>query len=98
MANILKRRSQRLHRRTETLINKSYKIAKFCDVDIALFLRIRKTGQLIVYKSTDTETWPPSKEEARQCIYPLPANLLSQDIEAGHKKHSNATSNITLSE
>jgi hypothetical protein len=69
MANIIKRRSQRLSRRRETLINKSYEIAKFCDVDVALFLRIRKTGQLIVYKSTDAETWPPSKEEIVSLLF-----------------------------
>ena len=44
MARISKRQS-------ETLLKKSYEIAAFCDVDVALFIRIRKTGRLITYKS-----------------------------------------------
>ena len=38
-------------------------IAAFCDVDVALFIRIRKTGRLITYKSLDLESWPPSREQ-----------------------------------
>jgi hypothetical protein len=38
-------------------------IAAFCDVDVALFIRIRKTGRLITYKSLDLELWPPSREQ-----------------------------------
>lgn len=38
-------------------------MAAFCDIDVALFIRIRKTGQLITYKSLDLESWPPSSEQ-----------------------------------
>ena len=63
MVNVLKRRSQRLSRRKETLISKSHEIATLCDVDVALFLRIRKTGRIITYKSLNLESWPPSREQ-----------------------------------
>jgi hypothetical protein len=42
-----KRRSQRLNRRKETLLKKAYEIGEFCEVDVALILRIRKTGRYI---------------------------------------------------
>ena len=38
-------------------------MAMLCDVDVALFLRIRKTGRIITYKSLDLESWPPSREQ-----------------------------------
>jgi hypothetical protein len=46
-----KRKSERLNRRKVTLLNKAYEISKFCEVDVALILRIRKTGQYITYTS-----------------------------------------------
>ncbi|KAJ8069835.1 hypothetical protein OCU04_000249 [Sclerotinia nivalis] len=87
-----KRKSERLNRRKVTLLNKAYEISKFCEVDIALILRIRKTGQYITYTSTDVESWPPTKDEIR-LSYPLPINLLSKDIEARFKKASTSDSN-----
>ncbi|APA10379.1 hypothetical protein sscle_06g051490 [Sclerotinia sclerotiorum 1980 UF-70] len=63
MINKPKRRSERLNRRKMTLLNKAYEISKFCEVDVALILRIRKTGQYITYNSTDLQSWPPSNEE-----------------------------------
>ncbi|CAG8980089.1 hypothetical protein HYALB_00012555 [Hymenoscyphus albidus] len=63
MASNPKRKSERLSRRKETLIKKAYEMAFFCDVDVALVLRIRKTGKLITYNSDDLESWPPSKEQ-----------------------------------
>ena len=63
MANITKRKSQRLNRRKDTLLKKSHEMAIFCDVDVALFLRIRKTGRFIIFKSNDLESWPPSQEQ-----------------------------------
>jgi len=58
-----KRRSEKLSRRKETLLKKAYEIAQFCDVDIALILRIRKTGRYITYKSVDLESRSPSMEQ-----------------------------------
>ncbi|KAH8595460.1 hypothetical protein B0O99DRAFT_479438, partial [Bisporella sp. PMI_857] len=68
-----------------TNMNKSYEMARFCDVNVAIFLRICKTGQLITFKSADAESWPPLKEQI-QCTYPLPVSLLPQDIEAKYEK------------
>jgi hypothetical protein len=58
-----KRRNERLGRRKDTLLKMAYEIAKFCDVDVSLILRIRKTGRYITYSSLDLESWPPSKEQ-----------------------------------
>jgi hypothetical protein len=58
-----KRRSERLRRRKDSLLKKAYEIAEYCDVDVALILRIRPTGQYITYKSLDLESWPPSRDQ-----------------------------------
>jgi hypothetical protein len=58
-----KRRSERLGRRKETLLKKVYELAKFCEVDVSLTLRIRKTGRIITFSSLDLKSWPLSKEE-----------------------------------
>ncbi|KAN0106670.1 hypothetical protein V8E51_009546 [Hyaloscypha variabilis] len=63
-------------------------MAAFCDVDVAVFIRIRKTGRLITFKSIDLESWPPSREQI-QNMYPLPVNLLPQDVEARSGKRRN---------
>ncbi|KIN08859.1 hypothetical protein OIDMADRAFT_98307, partial [Oidiodendron maius Zn] len=82
MATKTKRKSERLGRRKETLLKKAHEIAKFCDVDVALTLRIRKTGRYITYNSMDLKSWPPSKEQmASQLTYPVPLNLLPHDME-----------------
>jgi hypothetical protein len=58
-----KRRSQRLNRRKETLLKKAYEIGEFLEADVALILRIRKTGRYITLKSVDLESFPPSMEQ-----------------------------------
>ena len=63
MVNIPKRRSQRLSRRKETLLKKLHEIATLCDVDVAFFLRVRKTGRMTTYRSLDLESWPPLREQ-----------------------------------
>jgi len=63
MVSISKRKSERLNRRKTTLLNKAYELSEFCEVDVALILRIRKTGRYITYKSIDLESWPPSKDQ-----------------------------------
>jgi hypothetical protein len=62
MINKLKRRSQRLNRRKETLLKKVYEIREFYEIDVALILYIRKTGRYINFKSVDLESFPPSIE------------------------------------
>ncbi|KAH8650349.1 hypothetical protein BGZ60DRAFT_421787 [Tricladium varicosporioides] len=63
MTNNPKRKSQRLSRRKDTLLKKAYELAFFCDVDVAVVLRIRKKGHLITFNSTDSDSWPPSKDD-----------------------------------
>ena len=63
MTHETKKKSQRLSRRKDTLLKKAHEMAFFCDVDVALVLRIRKTGRLITFNSIDHESWPPSKEQ-----------------------------------
>lgn len=58
-----KRKSQRLSRRTNTLLKKANEMAEFYEVDVALVLYIRKTGRYITYKSIDLDSWPPSIEQ-----------------------------------
>jgi hypothetical protein len=58
-----KRKSERLNRRKLTLINKAHELIEFCDVDVALIIRSRKSGQYFTYNSLDLESWPPSKEQ-----------------------------------
>ena len=58
-----KRKSERLNRRKETLLKKAYEIGEFCEVNVALILRIRKTGSYITFKSVDLESFPPSMEQ-----------------------------------
>lgn len=63
MAIKSKRRSQRLGRRKKTLLKKAYELAKFCEVDVSLTLRIRKTGRITTFNSLDLESWPLSREK-----------------------------------
>jgi hypothetical protein len=63
MISKLKRRSQRLNKRKETLLKKVYEIREFYEVDVALILRIRKTGRYITFKSVDLESFLPSIEQ-----------------------------------
>jgi SRF-type transcription factor (DNA-binding and dimerisation domain) len=66
MSKIPKGKSERLNRRKDTLIKKAYEMGFFCDVDVALVLRIRKTGRIITFNTIDSkssESWPPSKEQ-----------------------------------
>lgn len=57
-----KRKCDRLGRQKETLLKKAHEIAKFCEVDVALIIRICKTGRYITYSSTDLKSWPPSNK------------------------------------
>jgi hypothetical protein len=59
----LKRRSERLNKRKFTLINKADELVEFCEVDVALIIRNRKTGRYFTYNSVDLESWPLSKEQ-----------------------------------
>ncbi|KAH6662964.1 hypothetical protein B0J14DRAFT_495345, partial [Halenospora varia] len=74
-----------INRRKETLIKKAYELGEFDGIDVALF--IRKHGQYTTYKSKDHTSWPPSMAEI-QTAYPLPKNILPQDIEKHSSKNN----------
>jgi len=57
MINKLKRRSQRLNKRKETLLKKAYKLREFYEVDIILILYIYKTNYYITFKSVDFKSF-----------------------------------------
>jgi hypothetical protein len=63
IAHVTKRKNERLNRRKDILLKKSHEIVIFCDANIVLFIRFRKTNRFIIYKSIDLESWPPSKEQ-----------------------------------
>ncbi|KAH7370240.1 hypothetical protein BKA65DRAFT_385883, partial [Rhexocercosporidium sp. MPI-PUGE-AT-0058] len=65
-------------RRKETLIKKAFEIGEFDGIDVAVI--ICKHGRYTTFKSTDRTTWPPSMEEI-QAAYPLPKNLLAEDVK-----------------
>ncbi|KAF8847281.1 hypothetical protein BDZ45DRAFT_781623 [Acephala macrosclerotiorum] len=73
-----KRKNEGINRRIETLITKAYEIGKFDGVDVAL--TICKHGQYTTYKSKVHASWPPSIAEI-QTAYPLPKNMIAEDIE-----------------
>ena len=63
MTTKVKKRSQRLSRRKETLLKKAHEIGILCDIDVALYLRHRKSGRLITYKSINRQCWPPTEDQ-----------------------------------
>ena len=77
-----KRRSERLNRRKSTLINKAHELAEFCDVDIALIIRNRKTGRYFIYNSLDLESWPPFKGRWSVSV----ATLITKMKKAWHSR------------
>ncbi|KAH8585594.1 hypothetical protein B0O99DRAFT_530448 [Bisporella sp. PMI_857] len=80
-----KRKSERINRRKNTLIKKAYELGKFDGIDVALI--ICKHGRYTTYKSRNHASWPPSRAEI-QTAYPLPKNMLPEDIEKRISKHT----------
>jgi hypothetical protein len=94
VTNNQKKRIENLGRRKKTLLKKVYELGKYYDVDVALI--IRQNGQFITYRSIDLESFLLSIKEIvrvyifihltiliskQQVSYPIPKNILSQDIE-----------------
>jgi hypothetical protein len=63
MTTKVKKGSQRLSRRKETWLKMAHEMGILCDIDVALYLRIRKSGRLITYKSINRQCWPPTEEQ-----------------------------------
>jgi hypothetical protein len=76
-----KRRSERLNRRKSTLINKAHELAEFCEADVALIIRSRKSDRYFTYNSLDLKSWPPSKEQIVSyypCFWRFERTLLTE--------------------
>ena len=58
MATKVKKESQRLRRQKETLLKKAHEMGILCDVDVAVYLRYRKSGRVhqLAVLATDTRT------------------------------------------
>jgi len=77
MVSKSKRKSQRLSRKKDTLVKKVHEMAQFCKVDVALLLRIRKTGRCITYRSVDLDSWPSlNKQTNRKCYFSSACNAV----------------------
>jgi hypothetical protein len=63
MTTKVKKGSQRLSRRKETLLKNAYEMGILCDINVVLYLHIRKSGRLITYKSINQQCWPPTEEQ-----------------------------------
>ncbi|PVH70488.1 hypothetical protein DL98DRAFT_577851 [Cadophora sp. DSE1049] len=80
-----KRKNEGINRRKDTLIKKAYELGEFDGIDVALI--ICKHGRYTTYRSKDYVSWPPSIAEI-QTAYPLPKNILPEDIEKRLFKHT----------
>lgn len=86
-----------LSRRKSTVLKKIYEMELFCDVDVAFFVRHRKSGRLATYKSINHRWWPPTQEQIvsaqknpqrhantlQEHTYPIPLVLLPEDVKFG---------------
>ena len=45
-----------IEQKVSTLINKAYELAEFCDVDVAVIFRSRKSGRYFTYNSVDLDS------------------------------------------
>ncbi|PVH71134.1 hypothetical protein DL98DRAFT_435768 [Cadophora sp. DSE1049] len=80
-----KRKNEGINRRKDTLIKKAYELGEFDGIDVALI--ICKHGRYTTYRSRDHASWPPSVAEI-QTAYPLPKNMLPEDIEKRFFNHT----------
>ncbi|KAH8595103.1 hypothetical protein B0O99DRAFT_686962 [Bisporella sp. PMI_857] len=80
-----KRKSEGINRRKDTLIKKAYELGEFDGIDVALI--ICKHSRYTMYNSRNHASWPPSMAEI-QTAYPLPKNMLPEDIEKRISKHT----------
>ncbi|PVH68901.1 hypothetical protein DL98DRAFT_474343 [Cadophora sp. DSE1049] len=86
------RKNEEINRRKETLIKKAYELVEYDGIDIALI--ICKHGRYTTYSSKGYASRLPSMAEI-QNAYPLPKNLLLEDIE---KRLSNKRKEIAVEE
>jgi len=60
-ASSQKNEREKLRRRKKNLFKRAYELRKLYDIDVAVILY--KNGRYFTYKSTDKESWPPSRKE-----------------------------------
>ncbi|KAH8589034.1 hypothetical protein B0O99DRAFT_470824, partial [Bisporella sp. PMI_857] len=80
-----KRKNEGINRRRNTLIKKAYELGEVDGIDIALI--ICKNGRYTTYRSMDHASWPPSMAEIQRA-YPLPKNILPQDMKKRGSKNN----------
>ncbi|KAG4438641.1 hypothetical protein IFR05_005885 [Cadophora sp. M221] len=80
-----KRQNEGINRRKETLIKKAYELGECDGIDKAPI--ICKHGRYTTYSSKGYASRPPSMAEI-QTAYPLPKNLLPEDIEKRFSKQT----------
>ncbi|KAH6670146.1 hypothetical protein B0J14DRAFT_486787 [Halenospora varia] len=85
LRNAVKRRSERVRNKWNTLVNKAYHFGKEDGIQIALI--VSRGGQYRTYSSSNEESWPPSMEEIKR-TYPLPKCLQPQDVEEKYAARS----------
>ena len=92
-------------------MKKADQLARLCHADLALI--IRRKGRYYTYRSSESETWPPTIREivcvvqkrrtqanlSQKASYPLPVNLLSKDFEnISLKRQESKTDNFSKME
>ncbi|KAH9204388.1 hypothetical protein DL95DRAFT_418292 [Leptodontidium sp. 2 PMI_412] len=80
-----KRENENINRRKETLVTKAFELGEFEGIEVALL--ICKNGQYTTYRSRGYASRQPSFGEI-QTAYPLPKNLLPEDIEKRRRKRT----------
>ncbi|KAG4412792.1 hypothetical protein IFR04_014083 [Cadophora malorum] len=78
-----KKKNEGINRRKETLVKKAFELGEFDGIDVALI--ICKYGRYTTYRSRGYASRQPSFAEI-QIAYPLPMNLLPEDIEKRRSK------------
>ncbi|KAG4442434.1 hypothetical protein IFR05_002080 [Cadophora sp. M221] len=78
-----KRENERINKRIETLVDKAFALGELDGINVALI--ICKRGQYTTYKSRGFLSQQPLFTKI-QNTYPLPKNLLPEDIENRRSK------------
>ncbi|KAK0113399.1 hypothetical protein ONS95_013653 [Cadophora gregata] len=73
-----KRENEGINRRKDTLVKKAFELGEFDGIDVVLI--ICKYGQYTTFRSKGYVSWQPSFAEI-QSTYPLPKNMIPEDME-----------------
>ncbi|KAH6661557.1 hypothetical protein B0J14DRAFT_571532 [Halenospora varia] len=78
LRNAVKRRSEGVRNKGDTLVKKAHCFGKEDGVQVAVI--VFRRCRYHTYSSSSQESWPPSIEEIKRA-YPLPKCLQPQDVE-----------------